>query len=94
MNCATCGKPIVDEYFTSRRRALIFKIFDDDFENVFCSKDCFCEAMELEEVCVGERVKEEPTQPPFSSPQEEERRIELIRRFVDAVKIFAKSLYG
>ena len=93
MNCATCGKQIVDEYFTSRRRDLIFKIFEDDFENVFCSKECFCAAMEVEKVCVNERDEEDEENATFPSPQESEQRAELLQRFVDAVNFFAKSLY-
>lgn len=48
--CANCGLEIENEWYKCRDNFLQVKYFDeqDESDNVFCSKTCFCEALSLE----------------------------------------------
>ena len=50
-SCAKCGHIIEGEYYKCLDNFMILKYFDeqDGSDNVFCSKNCFCEAMSLEQ---------------------------------------------
>lgn len=54
--CANCGKEIEGSYFKCLDNFLQVKYFeaDDQSDNVFCSKDCFCESLSLEEIDIEE----------------------------------------
>ena len=99
MNCAFCGEPIIDRYFTSRDKSLIFGFFDDaEYDNVFCSKECFCSAMSLIEVHVTdfcddeyeatfEEIPDEVLGDADWNPEtENELRKALLLRLLDATK--------
>lgn len=49
--CACCGKMIEEDesYFKCLENFLLVKFFDSDDDNIFCSKDCFCKQLFLEE---------------------------------------------
>ena len=49
--CATCGLDIEDNYYKIGDNFLQVKFFDDEeTENIFCSKDCLCQALSVLEV--------------------------------------------
>lgn len=50
--CANCGLIIEDEWYKCLDNFLQIKYFEeqDESDNVFCSKDCFCESLSLEEM--------------------------------------------
>ena len=51
MKCANCKCDIIGEtYLKCLDNFLLVKYFDEEQNNVFCSKDCFCEALTLEEI--------------------------------------------
>lgn len=54
MKCANCGEVINDTYFSCLDNFLQVKYFDTEEENVFCSTECFCESLSLEELEVEE----------------------------------------
>jgi len=45
--CANCGKEIHRDYYIVGDNWLQVKFFDDEDCNVFCSKDCLCEALSV-----------------------------------------------
>ncbi len=49
--CAHCGQEIEDSYYKCLDNFLLIKYFDsyEGEDNIFCSKNCFCEALFLEE---------------------------------------------
>lgn len=48
--CSNCGVVIKDSYYKCLDNCLQANYFDIDEENCFCSKECFCKYLELEEV--------------------------------------------
>lgn len=48
--CSECGTKIEDTYYTCLDNYLQVKFFDTDEENCFCSKECFCNYMELKKI--------------------------------------------
>ncbi len=51
MYCSNCHELITDEtYFSCLDNYLQVNYFDTEEENIFCSKDCFCEALTLTEI--------------------------------------------
>lgn len=49
--CANCHELITDEtYFSCLDNYLQVNYFDTEEENIFCSKDCFCESLTLTEL--------------------------------------------
>ncbi len=50
MKCINCGEVINDTYFSCLDNFLQVKYFDSEEENVFYSKECFCESLSLEEL--------------------------------------------
>lgn len=53
MKCSYCGaeiNPNIDLYFTCLDNFIQTKYFDTEEENVFCSQECFCNYMQLEEI--------------------------------------------
>lgn len=50
MKCANCGKEIEDTHYECLDNFLQIKYFDIKEDNIFCSKDCFCEALSLQEI--------------------------------------------
>lgn len=68
VRCAHCGAEIdtvEDGYYACRDNFLQVKYFEepDGSDNIFCSRDCFCESLMLEwetnEQCEGEDENEE-----------------------------------
>lgn len=50
--CSMCHKEInmkEDIYYRALDNFLQVKYFDSEAENLFCSKECFCDYMQLEE---------------------------------------------
>lgn len=50
--CSYCGKEInmeTDIYYECLDNFLQMKYFDSEDENIFCSKECFCDYVQLEE---------------------------------------------
>ena len=47
--CAKCGKEIEGKYLKCCDNFLQVKYFEDyeEKDNIFCSKDCFCESLSL-----------------------------------------------
>ena len=54
MNCSTCGDYIEDIYFKCLDNFLQVKFFDTEEENIFCSEECFCKYLSLENFCIEE----------------------------------------
>lgn len=50
LHCSECGAQIEDTYFKCLDDCLIANFFDTDKENCFCSEECFCKYMSLEEL--------------------------------------------
>lgn len=50
LQCSECGAQIEDTYFKCLDDCLIANFFDTDKENCFCSEECFCKYMSLEEL--------------------------------------------
>lgn len=50
LHCSECGALIEDTYFKCLDDCLIVNFFDTDQENCFCSEECFCKYMSLEEL--------------------------------------------
>lgn len=51
--CSYCGKEInmeTDIYYECLDNFLQMKYFDSEDENIFCSKECFCDYVQLEEI--------------------------------------------
>ena len=51
--CSYCQAPInpdIDSYFTCQDNFIQTKYFDTEDENVFCSQECFCNYIQLEEI--------------------------------------------
>lgn len=60
MYCSNCHELITDEtYFSCLDNYLQVNYFDTEEENIFCSKDCFCEALTLTEIEDDEMTQEE-----------------------------------
>ena len=47
--CSTCGKVILGSYFKCNDEVLKIAYFESEEENIFCSSECFCEYLMLEE---------------------------------------------
>lgn len=54
MNCSNCGAVIEDTYYKCLDNCLQADLFDTEEENCFCSEECFCKYMELEQLEVNE----------------------------------------
>lgn len=54
MNCSNCGAVIEDTYYKCLDNFLQVNFFDTEEENCFCSEECFCKYMELEQLEVNE----------------------------------------
>ena len=54
--CAFCGEDIRDEFVTIRDNHLIINYFsyEDGTDNIFCDKDCLCEALFVETIYIEE----------------------------------------
>lgn len=53
MKCFNCNEPIIgDTYFKCLDNYMQVNYFEyeDERDNIFCSKDCFCEFLSLEEI--------------------------------------------
>ncbi len=51
--CSYCGEKInteMDTYYECLDNFLQMKYFDSEDENIFCSKECFCNYVQLEEI--------------------------------------------
>lgn len=48
--CSKCGAKIKGNCYKSLNVRLQLNYFDEDNDNCFCSKTCFCEYMSLEQV--------------------------------------------
>ncbi len=51
--CSYCKAPInpdIDSYFICQDNFIQTKYFDTEDENVFCSQECFCNYIQLEEI--------------------------------------------
>lgn len=59
MNCSNCGTVIEDTYFKCLDNCLQVNFFDTEEENCFCSEECFCKYMELEQLEVEKNDKDE-----------------------------------
>lgn len=58
MICAECNEHIENEYFTCLDNFLQVTYFNhqDQSNNIFCSRECFCEALSVESAAVKEIV--------------------------------------
>ena len=54
--CSNCGFPIEEEYYTVLDNYLLFKYFDGDEDNIFCSQDCLCESLSVERIEIKEEL--------------------------------------
>ena len=56
--CACCGLLIEDTepYFKCLENFLLVKFFDSKEDNIFCSRECFCEQMFLKAIYSGEEI--------------------------------------
>lgn len=52
--CAECGAVCTDNYYMVGDNYLQVKYFDSNEDNIFCSKDCLCEALSVLNVIDGE----------------------------------------
>ena len=59
MRCSACSEEVTDTYFTCTDNFLQTKYFDSEEENVFCSKECFCDYLGLKEVEIDEEDEKE-----------------------------------
>ena len=50
MNCSTCGEYLENKYYKCLDNYLQVKYFDTEEENIFCSQECFCKYLSLEEM--------------------------------------------
>ena len=57
--CAKCGKTIEETYFKVLDNHLQLKYFDSDEENCFCSQECFCDYVMLQEQNLEDEITEE-----------------------------------
>lgn len=57
--CAKCGKTIEKTYFKVLDNHLQLKYFDSDEENCFCSQECFCDYVMLQEQYIEDEITEE-----------------------------------
>lgn len=51
--CSYCKEKInteIDSYFTCLDNFIQVKYFDTEDENIFCSQECFCNYVQLEEI--------------------------------------------
>lgn len=51
--CSYCNTEInqnTDEYFTCQDNFIQTKYFDTEDENIFCSQECFCNYVQLEQI--------------------------------------------
>ena len=48
--CQTSINPNIDSYFTCLDNFIQTKYFDTEDKNVFCSQECFCKYLQLEEI--------------------------------------------
>ncbi len=51
--CSYCNAEInqnTDEYFTCQDNFIQTKYFDTEDENIFCSQECFCNYVQLEQI--------------------------------------------
>ncbi len=50
--CANCGRTIEDDenYYSFLDNFLQAKFFDSEEDNIFCSTECACEGLSLEEI--------------------------------------------
>lgn len=51
--CSYCKEQIkteIDSYFTCLDNFIQVKYFDTEDENIFCSQECFCNYVQLEEI--------------------------------------------
>lgn len=48
--CSNCGNEIERVYYVCSDNFLQAKYFDTDKENIFCSHECFCEYLMLDEI--------------------------------------------
>ena len=51
--CSYCNNPInpdIDIYYMCLDNFIQTKYFDTEDENVFCSQECFCKYLQLEEI--------------------------------------------
>lgn len=57
--CANCGMPIYEneKRLRCRDNYLISKYFDSEENNIFCSEDCFCEALSVKEYLDEDEMK-------------------------------------
>jgi len=59
--CANCGQIIEERFYMVGDNYLQVKYFDeeDGSDNVFCSRDCLCEALTVLEIELEEEMKNE-----------------------------------
>lgn len=53
MKCSYCDAEIntnTDSYFTCQDNFIQTKYFDTEEENIFCSQECFCNYVQLEQI--------------------------------------------
>lgn len=53
MKCSYCDAEIntnTDSYFTCQDNFMQAKYFDTEEENIFCSQECFCNYVQLEQI--------------------------------------------
>lgn len=51
--CSYCNERInteIDSYFVCQDNFIQAKYFDTEDENIFCSQECFCNYIQLEEI--------------------------------------------
>lgn len=55
LHCSECGAKIEDNYYKCLDNCLQVNFFDTEEENCFCSEECFCKYMSLEQLDVEEK---------------------------------------
>ena len=50
MKCINCNSEIEKTYFQCLDNFIQTKYFDSEEENIFCSQECFCNYVQLEEM--------------------------------------------
>lgn len=61
MICANCNKDIEGSYFKCLDNYIQVKYFEeqDESDNVFCSRECFCKALSVEEIDIPSDTEDE-----------------------------------
>lgn len=54
MKCINCEEELKIAYFECHNPKMVAIFFDNPEDNVFCSRECFAEVFELDEIDIGD----------------------------------------